>query len=89
MPVRKQNMEGNAVKKKEEDKEAVQAIQVRFPAWMYEELKDRAQKERRSFNNEVIHLIQVLFDMGDMVEKAVEKAKKETAREGSGGKADV
>jgi hypothetical protein len=73
-------MENGETKKSAEHKEAVQAIQVRFPVWMYEELKDRAVRDRRSFNNEVVHLIQVLFDIGDMVE---------AAREGSGDKADA
>ena len=35
-------------------KEETKAIQIRFPLEIYEELKKRAKKERRSLNAEVI-----------------------------------
>jgi hypothetical protein len=57
--------------------EATQAVQIRFPLPMYEELKRRCISERRSLNNEVVHILSVYFDIDAMLIKA--KAEMETA----------
>ena len=59
------------------DSEAVHAVQIRFPLPMYEELKRRCISERRSLNNEVVHILGVYFDIDAMLIKA--KAEQEAA----------
>jgi plasmid stability protein len=66
-----------------EDNEATQGVQIRFPLRMYEELKSRAARERRSLNNETVYILETYFE----IEEMVEKARKAGATEGSGGKA--
>jgi hypothetical protein len=47
----------------EQDKapQEVKAIQIRFPASLYEELKRRSRESRRSFNAEVVVSLERLF----------------------------
>jgi hypothetical protein len=66
------------------DRETMRAVQIRFPLPMYEELRRRCISERRSLNNEVVHILSVYFDIDAMLIKA--KAEQEGATEGSGGK---
>lgn len=60
--------------------ETTQAVQIRFPLPMYEELKRRCINERRSLNNEVVHILSVYFDIDAMLIKA--RAEQEAAMEG-------
>ena len=57
--------------------EEIMGVQIRFPLPMYEELKRRCISERRSLNNEVVHILGVYFDIDAMLIKA--KAEMETA----------
>jgi hypothetical protein len=49
------------------EKPAVKAVPIRFPVPLYRELKKRAEKNRRSFNAEVLIRLERLFETsGDM-----------------------
>jgi hypothetical protein len=44
-----------------ENTEAYRALQIRFPLNLYEKIQERARKERRSFNAEVIYCLEKFF----------------------------
>jgi hypothetical protein len=68
-------------------KEETKGVQIRFPLPVHEELMRRCKSERRSLNNEVVHILSVYFDIDAMLIKT--RAEMGTATEGSGGKADA
>ena len=47
----------------------IQALQIRFPLNMYQELKKRAKKAHRSLNSEVLLSIDQLFEAQEKLEK--------------------
>jgi hypothetical protein len=40
------------------DKQEYKALQIRFPVNLYNQIQDRAKKEHRSFNGEVIYCLE-------------------------------
>ena len=44
-----------------DDVDMTKALQIRFPVNLYEKIQDRAKKERRSFNGEVIYCLEKFF----------------------------
>jgi hypothetical protein len=44
-----------------EDIEEYRALQIRFPLSLYEKIQERAKKERRSINAEVVYCLEKFF----------------------------
>ena len=62
------NKEKNVAKNKKieeyseyEDPEMTKALQIRFPVNLYDKIQERAKKEHRSFNGEVIYCLEKFF----------------------------
>jgi len=41
--------------------EMTKAIQIRFPKWLYDKISERAKREHRSFNGEVVYSLEKYF----------------------------